>query len=163
MGLQPSGTTSGVKVVLVPGGDLFAENCGVHEAVGWVCGHGHQSAKVVDQHGVGACPAGIFACLPFLPCFPQIFLDGLDERVDPFLLIQFAADMAHHQGDVDVLDCHMLLIQKKNVENGSGVAGHIKRCPLGSEGGFGDEACEVCEGDVLHVRVSHGKAKWMSL
>ena len=74
--------------VLVRNGGV---DVGVHEAIRWISGHGHQAPKVCNKHAEGTCLKGTAIGFSLFLGLLQIFLDELDEPGNALWLIKLAA------------------------------------------------------------------------
>ena len=79
MQARPHGTVVSIKMI---GFDAFDITGGVHQAIGRVCGDGHNAAEIVHKKAIGVPLDGITPCLESITCCPEVTLYVLDEIVD---------------------------------------------------------------------------------
>ena len=64
------------------GFDAFDVTGGIHQAIGRVCGDGHNAAEIVHKKAIGTPLAGVAPSLESITCHSEVTLYVLDEIGD---------------------------------------------------------------------------------
>ena len=91
-------------------GNSGGADVGVHEAVRWVDGHGHQAPKVSNKPTIGMCLTGTAAGCSSFPGPLQVIIYRLGKAGNGSWFVELASSMADHQPNMDVLDGLQLVI-----------------------------------------------------
>ena len=79
MQAHPRRTVTSVRMVRF---DAFDATGGIHQAIGRVCGDGHNAAEIVHKEAIGVALAGVTPGLESIVCHPEVALYVLDETGD---------------------------------------------------------------------------------
>ena len=79
MQVHPHGTVASVKMI---GFDAFDVTGGIHQAIGRVCGDGHNATEIVHKKAIGMPLARVDPSLESIACCSEVALYVLDEIRD---------------------------------------------------------------------------------
>ena len=93
---SPGGPPWTLKWCLSSWGSSGGVDVRVHEAVGQISGHSHQSPKVSNKHAEGRCLARTATGCSFFPGSLQVIIYGLNKTGNGPQFVELAASTADH-------------------------------------------------------------------
>ena len=97
--------------------NTFDVTGGVHQAIGRICGDGHNATEIVHEKAISIPLAGVAPGLEGIACCLEVTLCVLDEIVDLAGAIEAGIDSVNHESHVNVDNLLVPAVHQEYQEN----------------------------------------------